>query len=129
MPRLLEADMGFKELIKRVQRYSGFSDQESKDALEFMVESIAVRLSDNGRKDFASQLPEYLSDIALSVYPSIENSSGDLIDQFMEYEHLNEGRAKKQILAAWQALKDALSERLLNQIKSQLPSTTTAILI
>lgn len=31
--------MGFRELIKRVQHYSGFSDKESKDALEHMIES------------------------------------------------------------------------------------------
>ncbi len=117
--------MGFRELVRRVQRYSGSSNQESKDALELMVESIAVRLNESGRKDFASQLPEYLSDIVLSVYPSEENSRGDLINQFMQYERTNEGRARQMILAAWKALKDAISERQLNQIKSQLPLSAT----
>jgi uncharacterized protein (DUF2267 family) len=121
--------MGFRELVKRVQRYSGFSDQESRDALELMVESIAVRLNESGRKDFASQLPEYLSDIVLSVYPSEENSHGDLINQFIQYEHTNEGRARQKMLAAWRALRDAISERQINLIKSQLPLSTTAYLI
>jgi uncharacterized protein (DUF2267 family) len=124
----LEGSMGFRELVKRVQTYSGFSDQESRDALELMVESIAVRLEENGRKDFASQLPEYLSDIVLSVYPSAENSRGDLINQFMEYENLNEGRAKRQMLAAWRALKDAISERQINLIRAQLPNSTSVLL-
>lgn len=112
--------MGFRELVKAVQRYSGFSKQQSKDALELMVESIAVRLDEPKRKDFASQLPEYLSDIALSVYPSEENSRGNLIDQFMYYEHLEERQAKIQISAAWRALKEAISDKQIRLIKSQM---------
>jgi uncharacterized protein (DUF2267 family) len=49
--------MKYRELIKKVQNYSGFSDTESKEALEMMVESLAVHLNEGERKDFASQLP------------------------------------------------------------------------
>jgi nucleoid DNA-binding protein len=45
--------MSFRELIKKVQLASGFSDSESQEALELMVESLAERLNDGERKDFA----------------------------------------------------------------------------
>jgi uncharacterized protein (DUF2267 family) len=96
--------MKYRELIKRVQDYSGFSDAESEEALELMVESLAVHLTEGGRKNFASQLPQKLKDMALSVYPSKENAKQDIVEQFMEYEHIDEKRAKKQIYAAWNAL-------------------------
>jgi uncharacterized protein (DUF2267 family) len=120
--------MGFRELIKKVQVYSGFSDDESKDALEMMVESLAVHLDDGERKDFASQLPQELQDIALTVYPTPENSRQDILDQFMEVEQIDEGRAKKQIYAAWEALKEAVSEGEIDHIRAQLPNSSVAFL-
>ncbi|HXR49959.1 MAG TPA: DUF2267 domain-containing protein [Verrucomicrobiae bacterium] len=120
--------MGFRELIKKVQVYSGFSDAESKDALEMMVESLAVHLDDGERKDFASQLPQELQDIALAVYPTPENSRQDILDQFMEVERIDEGRAKKQIYAAWKALQEAVSEGEMDHIRAQLPNSTVAFL-
>lgn len=112
--------MSFRRLVNSVQRYSGFSTQESKDALELMVESIAVRLEENKRKEFASELPEMLSDIALSVLPSEENSTGKIVDQFMTYEDLGLERAKKLMEAAWRALVDNISETQLNMLKPNL---------
>jgi len=120
--------MGFRELIKKVQVYSGFSDQESKDALEHMVETLAVHLNEGERKDFASQLPQELKDIALSVLATEENSRQDILQQFMENQHIEEGRAKKQILSAWHALKDAVSPGQIEHIRSQLPKKTVAFL-
>ena len=114
--------MGYQELIKKVQIYSGFSDMESKDALDCLVETLAVRLDEEERKGFASQLPEELQDMALTVYPSDENTHKDILLQFMELQHVKEPRAKKQILSAWQALKDSLSRGELDKIRSQLPS-------
>lgn len=120
--------MGFRELIKRVQEYSGFSDLESKDALECLVESVAVHLTEGERKDFASQLPDYLQDIALAVYPTPETAHQDLIEQFMENQEIEEDHAKQQILAAWHALKDAISPGEIEHIRAQLPNTTVAFL-
>jgi uncharacterized protein (DUF2267 family) len=120
--------MKYRELIKKVQSYSGFSDAESQDALEMMVESLAVHLTEGERKDFASQLPQQLKDMALSVYATEKNSKEDLVDQFMEYEHIDESRAKKQIHATWKALKDALSKGEIEHIRSQLPNRTVAFL-
>jgi uncharacterized protein (DUF2267 family) len=120
--------MKYRELIKKVQDYSGFSDSESQDAIEMMVESLAVHLTEGERKDFAAQLPQKLKDMALSVYPSAKNAKADLVEQFMEYEHIDESRAKKQIHATWKALKDALSGGEIEHIKAQLPKHTVAFL-
>jgi uncharacterized protein (DUF2267 family) len=115
--------MTYRQLIKKVQGYSGFSDSESKDALEMMVESLAVHLTEGERKDFASQLPPELQDMALSVYATDENSKEDIIEQFMEVEHISESRAKKQIFSAWKAIKDAISPGEIKHIKAQLPNS------
>lgn len=120
--------MGYRELIKKVQQYSGFSDGESKDALQMMVESLSVHLTEGERQDFASQLPSELQDIALSVSATEENSRQDIVEQFMEEEGIDEGRAKKQIHAAWQALKEAISPGEINHIRAQLPNSMVAFL-
>lgn len=120
--------MGFKELIKKVQLSSGFSDVESKDALEMMVESLAVRLNDGERKDFASQLPQELHDIALSVLPTEENAKQDIIQQFMQNEHIEESRAIKQVRAAWSAIKSAISDGQVQNIQAQLHKNTADML-
>lgn len=120
--------MGYKELIKKVQIYSGFSDAESKDALDCLVETLAVRLDDEERKGFASQLPEELQDMALAVYPSPENANQDILTQFMELQHVKQPRARKQILSAWQALKDALSRGEIERMRQHLPNRLTQLL-
>lgn len=113
--------MKYRELIKKIQHDSGFSDQESRDALQMLIESIAVRLTEGERKDFASQLPEELEDLALSVRPTPENNRDGLIEQFMEIEGIEEDHAKKQVLSAWQALKAAITPGQIDHIKTQLP--------
>lgn len=120
--------MGYREMIKKVQYYSGFSDQESKEALEHMVEALAVRLTEGERKDFASQLPQELKDMALSVRPTEENSKRSLVADFMETQGVPEDRARKQIHTAWAVIKDAISEGEIEDIRSQLPDKMVAFL-
>ncbi|HVV67105.1 MAG TPA: DUF2267 domain-containing protein [Candidatus Saccharimonadales bacterium] len=120
--------MGFRELIKKVQIESGFSDQESKESLEHMVESLAVHLDEGERKDFASQLPEELQDIALAVMPTEETARQDMLEQFMENQHVSADRAKKQMLSAWHAIRAAVSEGELDHVMAQLPNKTVAML-
>lgn len=120
--------MGFRELIKKVQIYSGFSDSESKDALEALVESLAVHLNEGERKDFASQLPQELQNIALAVLATEENSQQDILQQFMQNMHVPHDQAKKQLLSAWQALKEAVSQGQIEHIRAQLPNSTVAML-
>ena len=120
--------MKYRELIKTVQHYSGFSDSESKDALDGTVAAIAVHLTDGERQEFASQLPTELQDLALAVYPTPENTSQDLFEQFTEMQEVDESRAKQQLLSAWQALKDILSSREIDHLRMQLPSRAVMLL-
>jgi uncharacterized protein (DUF2267 family) len=120
--------MKYRELIKKVQKYSGFSDSESKDALDTMVETLAVRLNEGERKDFASQLPQELQAMALTVYATEENTKHDFLEQFMELEHIDEPRAKKQISATWKALNEAISGGEVEHIKAQLPNNMVRLL-
>lgn len=120
--------MGFKEMIKRVQLKSGFSDSESKDALEHTVEVLAVHLTEGERKDFASQLPQELKDIALSVMPTEQIVKQDLFELFVSTGEVDEPRAKKQLLSAWEAIKDAVSPGQIQDVRAQLSKKTVVFL-
>lgn len=120
--------MKYRELIKTVQYYSGFSDEESKDALDGTVAALAVHLTEGERANLAHQLPSELEDMALAVYATTENSTQDLFEQFMEFQEVDEPRAKRQLLSAWEALKDILSAGLIDRIRSQLPTQTVELL-
>lgn len=121
--------MKYRDLIKTVQDYSGFSDSESKDALDGTVAVLAVHLTEGERKNFANQLPEELQDLALAVYATEANSQQDLFEQFMEVQEVDAPRAKQQLLSSWDALKDILSSRLIDHIKAQLPQRTQQLLM
>lgn len=121
--------MKYRELIKTVQHYSGFSDAESKDALDGIVATLAVHLTEGQRANFASQLPTELKDLALSVYATEQNSTQDLFEQFMEVQEVDAPRAKKQLLSAWSALKGTLSSGLIDHICAQLPTRTVKLLV
>jgi uncharacterized protein (DUF2267 family) len=120
--------VGYRELIKKVQVFSGFSDAESKEALEQTVKGVAERLNEGERKDFASQLPTELKLIALSAEASKEEAHRSILEEFMEAQDIPEDRAKKQVLSAWKALKQTVSEGEIRDIKSQLPEPTASLL-
>jgi len=120
--------MKFRELVKQVQLESGFSDAESQEALETMVERLAAQLEEGERKDFASQLPPELQDIALEALPTAATAHQTIVEQFMEQEDIDEPRAKKQIMAAWCALQEAISGGQIRHIRAQLPGETAKIL-
>jgi uncharacterized protein (DUF2267 family) len=115
--------MRYRDMINMVQQISGSSDEESTDALQFMVESVAVHLNEGERKDFASQLP-----IALTVLPTADNIRDDIIEQYMELEEVDEPSAITQIKAAWNTLKEAISGGEIEDIKSQLPNQMVGML-
>lgn len=120
--------MKYRELIKDVQMKSGFSDAEAKDALDSIVTVLAVHLTEDERKKFASQLPKELQDMALAVGPTEETATQDVFEQFTEIQHTEPGRAKKQLLSAWEALKDTLSLGLVEKLRAQLPKKAAALL-
>ena len=119
--------MKFRELIKKVQHDSGFSDAESQDALELMVTSIAERLTEEERDDFASQLPLELQDIAMSVKPATATRK-DILAEFMEREDIDEAHAKKQVLSAWGAIKAAISPGEIADMRAQFSKKTAELL-
>lgn len=121
--------MSYRQLIKKIQHDTGFSDAESQDALEYMIESIAERLQKDERKNFASQLPSRLKIIALTTEMSDrKNRQRSIIEEFMEKEDIPYDRAKKQVLSAWGALKSFISEGQIAHLKSQMPTNVAQAL-
>lgn len=121
--------MLYNELIHRVQDYQhDLSDEESREALELMVAALCTRLRDDNRREFAAELPSELKDIALIVQKTENDTRKNLLKQFMDLQRIDEHHAKKQIKAAWCALRDAVSRHEIEEVKSQLPPRTTALL-
>lgn len=120
--------MNIKSMIEQIKQQAGFTDNEARDALEMMIESLAVHLPERERQDFARALPEQLHDIALSVMATEENSCMDLVRQFMQIEHISRARARRQISAAWKALKRTVDITKLERIKLHLPRQSVAYL-
>lgn len=112
--------MEYPELVKRVQNYSGFTRDESEDALQVMVESLSVHLPEPQRSQFARRLPGLLRDIALSVLPTEQNSKQDILKQVMELQRIDARKAKKQINASWKALSETIGNNRTKEIKSNL---------
>lgn len=120
--------MKYRELVKKVQRYSWLSDAESRQALEHTVESLAGQLSQRGRCDFARHLPPELQYVALSVTLCDKPIRKDILRYFREKYGLDETHAKKQLIASWYALKGVVMQEEVKDISTQLPHSTMAIL-
>lgn len=119
--------MRYREMIKKVQQYSGFSDSESENALVTFIKMLAERLTPDERMDFASQLPAELQDTVVSIDEANDSMSmEDMLETIAEEQNIDEDHAKKQIMAAWQTLKDAISKGEIDDIRSQLPKDMTA---
>lgn len=121
--------MGYRELIKKIQHDSGFSDEESETALDTLVESLAERLTDEELGNFASQLPSELQIIAIAT-PMEERADRQLgiVEEFMIKERISEAHATKQVLSAWAALKSFISEGQIRHLKAQLSPAVASIL-
>lgn len=121
--------MRYDDLVKKVQRDSGFSDLESEMALDTMVENLAERMSDDELHDFTKQLPEELKEVALSAAMfGREDRNMDMIQEFMVKEQISEERAKEQALSAWAVLRSLISEGQIQRIKDRLSPTVAQML-
>lgn len=120
--------MKYRELVKNVASYSGFSDAESEMALNLVTEKIASRLDEEEREDFASQLPAELQDIVLLPEGTSRFSMESMYDTLSRLENISSEHAKKQVVAVWRALKDAISPGEIADIRSQLPRDMASIL-
>lgn len=120
--------MQYRELVKKVQDYSGFSDRESEAALRTFVSTLGARLEPDERDDFASQLPSELKDDALASDSSERFGADAFVRRFCDESGVDESEARKQIHASWSALKDAIAPGEIKQIRSQLPRDLDAML-
>lgn len=113
--------MKYRELVKQVQHYSGFSLSESEEALRLFITILSARLGPDERKDFTSQLPQELKDETMETAEVIRYNSEDLYEVLADVQGIEEDHAKKQVMAVWSALKDHLTKGQVQDIKSQLP--------
>lgn len=120
--------MKYGDLVHQVKRYSGMSEQESEDALQLLVESLAVHLTEQERMEFAQQLPEQLGDMALSVMATKTNVRETILEQFMRYQKVGHQKAIEEINSAWRALKSTLSPSEIQSIRTQLRRDMAALL-
>jgi len=121
--------MRYREIIKKIQHDSGFSDAESEIALDTLVESLAERMTDEELRKFVSQLPQELKNIALTTpMEDREERHMDIVAEFMIKEQISEDHAKKQVLSAWAALKSFISEGQISHIRAQLSPVSARIL-
>lgn len=119
--------MKYRELIRRIKESANAEEDESQDALELVVENVAVHLTDSTRREFAAALPEELKNAAMMV-PTINHIDEDIIEQLMDLEDVEEHQAKKHIRAAWQALKDMFDSTEVDDITAELPRKVVAAL-
>lgn len=120
--------MGYTELIKEVQAFSGLSKKESKIALDSTVETLSSLLTEDEREDFASQLPSELQYVALDAEVVEDRSQKDLLTQFIQKQDIDEDEAVTWIQAAWRAIKDIVTDGEIRHIRSQLPSNSASLL-
>lgn len=117
----------YHELIRRIKDAASAREDESQDALELVVENVAVHLTDHTRRDFAAALPEELQGAAMMV-PTANHIDEDIIEQLMDLEDVDESHAKRQIRAAWQAVRDMFDKQEMQDIKAELPQNVVASL-
>ncbi len=118
--------MTYSEMVKKVQDYSGFSEQESDESLKLIVETLSSRLQEGERQNFASQLPSELQDLALAPNDTDKLNADEMFRQLSEVQETGENRVKQQMTAVWQTLKDALTPGQMDHLKAQLPDKLTA---
>lgn len=114
--------MNYKDMIKKVQEYSGLSESESENGLKTFIMALSSRLTAHERTDFVSELPRELQSQAASVDPESNFSMANMIDTMAETQNVDKNHAKQLVMASWKALKDALTTGEIDALKSELPS-------
>jgi uncharacterized protein (DUF2267 family) len=120
--------MTYKEMVKKVSDYSGFSDSEAERALRCIVEKLATRLTTDERYDFAAQLPTELQEVAEIEDDTPTTTGQEMIQEICAEEDIDEKHAKKQLHAVWLTLEDSISPGEIEDIKAQLPNDLVATL-
>lgn len=113
--------MSYRELVQKVQNYSGFSRNESEVALKVFVKKLAARLKPDAREKLAKHLPRNLRKYALTLESSDVKTASDFMQQVCEEANVTEYRAVQQVICSWEAIKDTVNESVIESIKAQLP--------
>jgi uncharacterized protein (DUF2267 family) len=113
--------MNYRDMIHKVQEYSGLSEEESEKGLKTFINTLSCRLTPHERTDFVSELPRELQSEAASVDPEASFSMSDVITTMAESQHVDENRAKQLVSASWKALRDALTTGEIDTLKAGLP--------
>lgn len=117
--------MKYHTLVQKIKHMAQAREDESQDALEVMVENIAVHLSDTTRRDFAAKLPDELQTAAMMV-PTASNLDDNIIEQYMDLNDIDEHRAKAYLRAAWEAITELFDGDSVKDITAELPSGMVA---
>ncbi len=119
--------MKYKSLISRIKHVAGAREDESQDALELVVENVAMHLTDKTRRGFAARLPEELQTAALMV-PTASHLDEDIIEQFMDIDDIDEHRAREFLRVAWQTLCELFDGEVVEDITAQIPRHMATVL-
>lgn len=112
--------IGYSELVKRVERYSGSSNKESEDSLQLIIEAFAARLEESERSSFADQLPEELQELALAPLGTEKFTADEMADQLSAIEN-KRLETQNQFKAVWHVLKETLSGKQIARLQPMLP--------
>ena len=119
--------MNYHELIHHIRAATQIGEDESQDALELVVESVAAHLSDHTRREFAAALPDELQNAAQMV-PTAQHLDEDIVEQLMDLDGVDETKARSYIRAAWQVIRDIFDSREVDDITAELPHDMVAVL-
>ena len=120
-------EMKYHSLIKKIKNLANAHDEVSQDALELVVENVAMHLTDHTRRGFAAKLPQELRSAAMMV-PTAGTVDDDIIEQFMDIDDVDEHRARDYLRAAWQALCELFDRESVEDITAELPRRMVAVL-
>jgi uncharacterized protein (DUF2267 family) len=118
--------MTYKEMINKFQHYAGLPGGEAEHTLRTIIEKLSLRLQQEERYDFASQLPAELQEVAIRDEEIHKLSGRELIDEICAEEDIDESKAKHQLRAVWMTLEDAISPGEIEDIKANFPNDLAA---
>ncbi|QQS19807.1 DUF2267 domain-containing protein [Candidatus Saccharibacteria bacterium] len=119
--------MKYHVLINKIKKLANSRDGVSQDALELVVENVAMHLTDYTRRGFAAKLPEELRSAAMMV-PTASTLDDDIIEQFMDIDDVDERSARDYVRAAWQAISELFDRESVEDITAELPRRMVAVL-
>jgi uncharacterized protein (DUF2267 family) len=118
--------MNYRDMVTKVQEYSGLSQTVSEKGLRTFIKTLSSRLTPHERTDFVSELPRELQSEAASVSPESNFSMADIVETMADEQQLDQGRAKRLVAASWKTLKDALTTGEIDTLRSELPQDVIA---